>query len=314
MVMSSTQEAASLTGASLLAQVEERKSRGNAVFSKALYDAAMQFYLSAIWLLKPPARPMYPEALSGQVPPSGSDAVALLGGWRGSETGDATKELALRLSLHLNVAACALKRNDHGLACEACRQVLERGPNAKAHFRLAQALDAQGDTRGAIRELTALLRMEGEANHREGRKMLADLKARDAAERELYKGMGSRKEGFGSSDRPSTAPPPDPNRKEEDPAITRIRQMFGSGAMGPPPSARRNDSDDSDDSDHHDDGDEEQEEEREGRGGRVGEPESPTTPETSVGINKWVRRFLTVFSVLAMVFAVGVAVMVEGNK
>ena len=236
--------AQTLSGAELLAEVELRKSRANELFKRDLWDPAIQVYLTAIWLLKPSARPQYPEVLSGQVPPSGSDAVQCLGGWRGGVSDEEARETELRLSLHLNVAACALKRSDYECAREACAQVLERGQNAKALYRLAQALDGQGDTRGAIKSLSALLKMDGEQHHKGARTLLAELRARTEAEKDLFKGIGGKKDGFGSSERPSTEPPPDPNKKVEDPSITKIRQMFGSGAMGPPPSSRADDSSD----------------------------------------------------------------------
>ena len=48
--------------------------------------------------------------------------------------------MALRLTLHLNVAACALRREDYYLAREACTFVLAAQPaSPKALYRLAQA-------------------------------------------------------------------------------------------------------------------------------------------------------------------------------
>ena len=127
-------EAATLTGAALLDEVQSKKDLANDLFRRAastgyakLYDAALQFYLSAVWLLKP-EKAEYPEVLTGEVPAVGSGAVPLLGGWSGgtaaSGTGAsaedeelASRETELRTSLHLNIAACALKREDHVLAC-----------------------------------------------------------------------------------------------------------------------------------------------------------------------------------------------------
>ena len=257
--MASTESCADLKGAELLDECESRKERANGLYKRELYDPAIQVYLAAIWLLKPPARPSYPEVLAGQVPAAGADAEPLLGGWRGGAAaagGDddasapqlAEREAALRTSLHLNVAACALKKADYDLARLACTQLLEaRGENTKALYRLAQAHNGLGDTRSALRSVQRLLAVDKE--HREARKLLSELRARSAAEKELYAGLSGKAtkggDGFGSSEKPSVPEPPDPNKKPEDPMVTQLRQMFGSGAMGPPPSAR----DDSDDDD-----------------------------------------------------------------
>ena len=57
---------------------------------------------------------------------------------QGKSLGKATTEL--RRSLHLNVAAAALKQADHELAAGACQFVLRRSPeHPKALYRLAAA-------------------------------------------------------------------------------------------------------------------------------------------------------------------------------
>lgn len=309
-----TQKAAALSGSELLDAVEERKTTANSLYGRELYEPALLVYLSAIWLLKPPSRPQYPEVLSGQVPPDGADAVDLLGGWRGGVSDAESRESALRLSLHLNVAACALKKTDHYLAREACSQVLERGENAKALFRLAQSLNGLGENRGAIRALSRLLKMEGEQNHKEGRKLLAELKARDAAEKELYRGM-SGKEGFGSSEVPSTAPPPDPNKKEEDPQITKLRQMFGGGHMGPPPSSRNDESDSDDEAPAASEARLQQNfEEGEERRNKFYADKTREKGAEERGMSKWLRRFLSGFSLLAALGALALAMLVDESK
>ena len=122
------------------------------------------------------SRPTYPEVLSGQMPPTDEEAAGLLGGGRGAAPAPprippgrvaavqrtASRSLAsvrawlspppppdaleseaagaLRLTLHLNVAACALRRDDFYLAREACAFVLAVQPaSPKALYRLAQA-------------------------------------------------------------------------------------------------------------------------------------------------------------------------------
>ena len=162
--------AAQLEGTELLEEVDRLKTTANDLFKRDLFDPALQAYLSAIWLLKPSPRPMYHEALNGQLPPLGADAAPFLGGWRGGASAhgsgaaavsspqdeaddeaegaspdpapdsadDATREAGLRMALHLNVAACALKRGDHELAREACAQLVDaHGEQPKALYRAA---------------------------------------------------------------------------------------------------------------------------------------------------------------------------------
>lgn len=100
----------------------------------------------------------------------------------------------LRCSLHLNVALCALKREDYYLAREACKYVLSVHPDEpKALFRLSQALQAQGDHSKAIKTLTSLLRVQ--PSNREARKLLSELREHLDAQKALFRGVCS-KEGF----------------------------------------------------------------------------------------------------------------------
>ena len=163
-----------LDSAGLLEEAGSRKDAANGFLQKGLLEPAMQGYLAAIWLLKV-SRPTYPEVLSGQMPPTDEEAAALLGSGHGAAPAPpriapgriaavqrATKHSvasvrawlfpppppdlleseaadALRLVLHLNVAACALRRDDWYLAREACSFVLALQPaQPKALYRLAQ--------------------------------------------------------------------------------------------------------------------------------------------------------------------------------
>ena len=327
--------AATLDGAGLLAEATERKTRANGYFSSGLFDAAMHSYLTAIWFLKI-TRPIYPEVLSGQLPPSDDEAVKLLGNgsviasvskkdaaaaeaaaaaaaaaakktrqtqyinygitalagawmaalmaalisastvlsarvmgvmvltaalpavgmyalWRSgtaalslddaddaaaaavaaaaaaaSENDDDTtsssaanasilpnlanasilrssEAKALRMTLHLNVAACALKRTDWYLAREAAKVVLADEPgHPKALYRLAQAWDGAGDSSEAMRTLARLLKLEGQHQNLEARKLLADVKQRRARERTMFAGVCN-KSGFCQSEAEAAA-------------------------------------------------------------------------------------------------------------
>jgi hypothetical protein len=317
--------AATLDGAWLLAEATERKTRANDYFSSGLFDAALHSYLTAIWFLKI-VRPIYPEVLSGQLPPSDDEAVKLLGHgaaiasvskkdaaaaeaaaaaaaasvkkarqtqcinygitalagawmaalmaaligasmvlsarvmgvmiltaalpcvgmyalWRSGtaalspdEADDAaaaaaaaaiaaaenddeatsssaanasilrgSEAKALRVALHLNVAACALKRTDWYLAREAAKVVLADEPgHPKALYRLAQAWDGAGDSSEAMRTLQRLLKLEGQHQNLEARRLLADVKQRRERERTMFAGVCN-KSGFCQSEAEAAA-------------------------------------------------------------------------------------------------------------
>lgn len=95
---------------------------------------------------------------------------------------------ALRTSLHLNVAAAALKLSAWAVAKAACEKVLsmEEG-NPKALFRLAKALEGEGDLKPAIAALVALIKKD--VKNREARQLLDVLKQRQADEKSKFKGL-----------------------------------------------------------------------------------------------------------------------------
>lgn len=139
---------------------------------------------------------------------------------------------ALRISLHLNVALCALRREDWYVAREASRFVLRHQPsNAKALFRLAQAHEGEGELRAAVRSLTALLRLDGESGNREARALLAELKAREAKQKEMYRGVCDRS-GFHAPVEPVVAGPTKPPKEDE--LTSRIRSLLEASPSSPP--------------------------------------------------------------------------------
>ena len=128
---------------------------------------------------------------------------------------------ALRTVLHLNVAACALKREDWYLAREACTIVLAREPtHPKALYRLAQAHEGAGETVAALRALAKVVKADGQ--NREARQLWQRLKEQDARDRAFFGGTAA-KPGFGGTDAP---PPPPPEPEREDPLTQRIRSML----------------------------------------------------------------------------------------
>lgn len=107
----------------------------------------------------------------------------------------------LRISLHLNVALCALKRKDYYLAREACSFVLSKQPDEpKALFRLAQALVGSGEPEKASKPLTRLVQQE--PTNKEARRLLAELREQLKAQRALFQGVCGKK-GFVQPDEPT---------------------------------------------------------------------------------------------------------------
>ena len=128
--------------------------------------------------------------------PPGGEADAARGGEETSsphacEVGDATIR-ATRMTLQLNVAAAALKLSDWPSALRACEHVLAgEVSHPKALYRLAQAHEGAGDLGAAMAVLHGEL-LQHDPNHREGKRLLAALKARRADERKTFGGLFDR--------------------------------------------------------------------------------------------------------------------------
>ncbi len=122
-----------LKGASTrLEEAEKRKAKGNAAFQQGATDKAMRAYLEALWLLRPlPAFDSMPPCDRSQ--PCGSEAAAFLGE---RADGLSPKHKLLR-SLHGNVCACALKREDWALAVLSAEHVLTAKTCPTKEWRLA---------------------------------------------------------------------------------------------------------------------------------------------------------------------------------
>ena len=100
--------------------------------------------------------------------------------------GKAVDVAALRTSLHLNAAAAALKLSVWAAAKAACEVVLSTDPtNHKALFRLAKALEGEGEVKGAMNTIVSLIKLQ--PNNKDARALLEVLKVRQAEEREKYK-------------------------------------------------------------------------------------------------------------------------------
>jgi len=97
-----------------------------------------------------------------------------------SEAGSALgqKVVELRLSLHLNLAAAALRLDDWELANDACAFVLRRRPEqTKALYRQAAALKGLGELKRAAKLLEKLLALPGQARHADARRLHGEIHA-----------------------------------------------------------------------------------------------------------------------------------------
>ena len=80
--------------------------------------------------------------------------------------------------LELNLAQSAIKMGEWNIAKVACEYVLKAdAAHPKALYRLAQAYDGAGDTAKVQSTLAGLLKLEGQENNRDARKLLADVKS-----------------------------------------------------------------------------------------------------------------------------------------
>jgi len=166
---------------------------------------ALKSYLVGIWLLmrgdpEPTRSLVAPVATERDakialgVGADGMTDVEAFGESYAQQVGD------LRTALHLNVAAATLKLNMFVVASLACGVVLKEQPqHPKALFRLAKAGDGTGDLAGAIATLGKLLKVEGQADNNEARKLLQTLKARKAKEAKIYGGFFERAREDGGS-------------------------------------------------------------------------------------------------------------------
>ena len=97
-------------------------------------------------------------------------------------------DIAVLLSLHLNVAASAVKLSEWKIAKAACEVVLDAEPaNTKALYRLAKTLEGEGEVKRALATVTALLQCD--AKNGEGRKLYEALRTRRAQEKDAFGNM-----------------------------------------------------------------------------------------------------------------------------
>lgn len=152
-------------------QAQAYKEEGNQHFSEGNYKKALSSYHKVILYLK-----------GLQPAPEGSKAAT-------SKVPEETQKLMQQTKL--NMAACYLKVGEHQKCVDACSDVLQHGPSAKAHFRRGQAYLELRNFAGAKAEFAEVKRLEPENTEvdAELRKVKAAMSKGDAAERETYSKM-----------------------------------------------------------------------------------------------------------------------------
>ena len=166
-----------MDGAGRIAKAEACKSEANAQFAAKAWHASLAGYVAGIWYVAH-GEPSCPWVVVH--PASADDENALaevpsaLGAGVSSADGAAEVALsselesradAVRIALHLNVAAAALKVSEWRIARAACEFVLAAQGDAassKARYRLAMALKGEGRLEEARAVLTRLLELDAD--------------------------------------------------------------------------------------------------------------------------------------------------------
>jgi tetratricopeptide (TPR) repeat protein len=188
-----------LDGAGRTWQAEEHKAAANAYFKDGKWRHATVGYVAGAWFARSnrTACPLVvalalsqkkttDEAMFG----AGLAEVSawLRGGPGGTAAAESDAAATLRTSLHLNLAAAALKLLEWNVVKAACASVLAvDDAHAKALFRLAKAHEGEGDFAAAVSTVSKLLKSEPQNG--DARRLLDALRKRQAEEKEKFKGM-----------------------------------------------------------------------------------------------------------------------------
>jgi len=184
-----------VTGEVLLAAVENLKDRANALLNAGYVAGAMRKYVRATWLMQDgiakddPSQPMTEVVGIAKGDPSDGPLKHRF------EPSQAAQVKALRVSLHLNLAAGALRLEENYGALAAARVARELEPGAvKPIYREAQALVALQEYTEATSVLKQLLQIE--PNNGPARRLLATAKEQQkevsTAIKKNFSGMFSR--------------------------------------------------------------------------------------------------------------------------
>ena len=197
---------------------EEVKTQANPQFSKGNTRVALVGYLLGVWSLRRGSSscPSLVAHCLASVTAEGTEfnfQLAKAAAWlrtpivvRADEHNcdEVDAAIALRTSLHLNVAAAALKLSEFDLARAACELVLAIDEaNGKALFRLAKAMEGEGEVKAAIATITPLVKREPQ--NVEARRLHDELRRRHTEDKGAFKGMFSETEAAPSATEPVTA-------------------------------------------------------------------------------------------------------------
>ena len=197
-------------GPAVVITSEALKRKINASFSAGDWRAALVGYVAGIWLLRTKAATcpsLVPHALSAGVvdevsgrPEAFDSRLSEVTSWlrvgvdgaAGSSGGppEDEEEFAIWKSLHLNLAATALKLAEYTLAIAACDVVLAiDNANGKALFRLAKAHEGMGELGKAVTAATAACKAEPQNS--ESRKLWEGLRSRHQQEKAKFAGKAN---------------------------------------------------------------------------------------------------------------------------
>ena len=193
-----------LDPAGLLTNAEELKAEANKHFGLQRWRTALVGYLGGLWFLRRGAPPC-PQLVACGLAMGQSDsdefkrAMATVADVvRSAEYVEVEEQVALRNSLHLNMAAAALKLEEWPLAKAACESVLAvDATHPKALFRLAKAHEGEGELGRAITVVNSLLKLN--AQNSEARKLLDGLRKQQAERKGAFKGMFEEREEPGEA-------------------------------------------------------------------------------------------------------------------
>ena len=178
------------------------KDEANLHFAQGRWRVAMVGYLTGLWLLRSgrAACPLLASAALATGRAEGAqfdlglgEVAAVVGAAEYDEsTAQAEGAAPLCASLHLNLAATALKASDWPIAKAACERVLATDEthaklHAKATFRLAKAHEGAGEGRAALAVLAPLLKREPQNG--DARRLHEALRRELAEERGRFKGL-----------------------------------------------------------------------------------------------------------------------------
>jgi len=146
-----------------MTKAQEGKVEANSFFAAGDWRSSVISYLTCIWFLQRGNQPC-PSAIVSQTDSlEGVSAALGDGDSEEEEERGAEERQALRVTLHLNLAAAALKLNEWEIARIACEFVFSSlgfTAPSKAFYRLAKAHEGEGSLPEAIGLLEHLLTKE----------------------------------------------------------------------------------------------------------------------------------------------------------